>query len=163
MRRLVLVIAIWSFGFVYPALAETKSTVNLSELEQILIAAGLEPEMEVSENDNEPYALVTANGYNFDVRAKQCIPEGCQVILFFSNFDLGRDITQKDYRAVNTYNDSNLHGRAYVYEAKKRVGIDFVLDLRGGVDTAYIQLNARRFPGLVQEFVDHFRDAMSDN
>lgn len=159
MRILTLAAAIISL-FLSVAEAQTKTALTAGELENVLKSPGFDPEMGTFESSGEPYASIKAKGYYFLVRAKECEVASCRLLLFFANFDLDRDPGFKDYIAVNSYNDRELYGRRYVFAKEQKVGIDFVLDLKGGVSIDYVRLNAERFPGMIAAFVEHYREEM---
>ncbi|NOX74074.1 MAG: YbjN domain-containing protein [Alphaproteobacteria bacterium] len=141
-----------------PVAAQIRDTLNLFEFEQVLIDAGFAPEMSVPQSSGEPHARIFAGGFNFTVIGKECAASSCEVMLFVANFDLDRDVVFKDYEIVNSYNDTQLSGRAYVLVDDRQVGIDQVIDLRGGVSQEFILLKAGRFPDLVQTFTEHYQN-----
>jgi putative sensory transduction regulator len=140
-----------------PLTAQTRETLNLFEFEQVLIDAGFAPKMSVSQNSGEPRAQISSDGLNFTVIGKECVASSCEAMLFVANFNLNRDVVFKDYEIVNSYNDTQLSGRAYVLVEDRQVGIDQVIDLRGGVSQEYILLKTGGFPDLVQTFTQHYQ------
>jgi putative sensory transduction regulator len=155
MRHIRSITLFLALSLSFPALAEVKSTLTSTEFETVLRQAGFDPIMAKSES-NEPFATIATEEFVFTVAAKQCTDAACGLLLFFANFDLDREMTLTDYKAVNSFNDREFFGRAYVRGSQQQVGIDFILDLRGGLDTGYISQNAERFPAILQKFVDHF-------
>lgn len=145
-----------------PAFADTKTHLTTDDFDLILRAAGFTPDLIIDEDTSEPFASMDHGGYKFSARGKECTAQGCTQILFFANFDMDRDITLSDYRALNSYNDNNVLGRAYAVEKEQRIGIDFVVDLAGGVSTDHIRLGAQAFPELIVEFVEAYRNFGSD-
>ena len=81
--------------------------------------------------------------------------------MFFANFALGRDVTSSDYRIVNGFNDSQVFGRAYVIEATGEVGVDYVIELGGGVTEAHLAQNISRWADVINAFVSKFQDGAS--
>ncbi len=161
MLRILLVIGLFlGTGFVGGAAAQAITSVTATSLEEILKSAGYTPKMGVSEQFNGTYASIEGGGYLFHAEAAKCEAENCSILFLFANFNLDRDITLKDYQTINSYNDTEFLGRAYINIDERQVGIDLVFDLRGGVDREYIRLKAQQFPELIQTFVDRFRKAM---
>ena len=149
-----------ALALAHPAFAQTKTALTGGELEAILRQAGFEPEMGTMENSGEPYANLKDKGFDFIARLRECEVASCSLLMFYANFTLDRDVVDRDYRAVNAYNDQELYGRAYVYAKENKVGIDLVIDLRGGVSTDYVRISAERFPGMIKAFVDHYQEEM---
>lgn len=143
----------------FPSNAETREAIGAEILSDLLKKAGYSFEMEVDKESGEPRTTISSGGYVFNVRAKNCRSNGCELLLFFANFNMGRELDLHDFRIVNNYNDSEIFGRAYIFEEQQMIGIDLVIDLRGGVEDDYIRINAQRFPALIQSFADHYRDA----
>ena len=142
-----------------PALAaaqQVRTTVTSNEIAQLLTAAGFDPEMSTS-GDGTPAAKVRAKGYVFHVRGRRCLVTSCETLLFFANFDMDREMRAQDYRIINGFNDSSLDGRAYVLPQDRRIGVDMVVDLRGGLTPEYMRLKAESFPGVIQAFVDYYK------
>jgi hypothetical protein len=140
--------------------AQTKTALTGAELEAVLRQAGFEPEMGKMENSGEPFATMKAQGYYFTARLRECVVASCNLLMLYANFNLDRDVVDRDYVAVNAYNDQELYGRAYVFAKENKVGIDLVVDLHGGVSLDYVRLSAERFPGMIKSFVDHYREEM---
>lgn len=78
--------------------------------------------------------------------------------MFFANFDLGRDVSSGDYRAVNKFNESQVFGRAYVIERQSQVGVDYVIELGGGVTEEHLAENIGRWADVISAFVEKFRE-----
>ncbi|NOX39669.1 MAG: YbjN domain-containing protein [Alphaproteobacteria bacterium] len=163
MLRILLVIGLFfGVGFTDGAVAQVTRGVSATSLEEILKSAGYTPKMTKSEQLGGAYASMEGGGYLFHAEAAECAAENCSILFLFANFNLDRDITLKDYQTINSYNDTEFLGRAYINVKERQVGIDLVFDLRGGVDREYIRLKALQFPELIQTFVDRFRKAMDE-
>ncbi len=139
------------------AAAETdpvKDAVSASEIEQLLREAGLEPTMLTDKQTGAPIATGQANGMIFVVRALDCagVPMRCGQLLMFANFDLDRAISDQDFRIVNDFNESNVNGRAYVLEDRSQIGVDFIIDMTGGVTPRHIGSRLGRWPGVIRDF-----------
>ena len=141
------------------AQAQSVSAVTADELEAALSAAGLSPSMLEDAANGAPVANGTAGEFSFFVRGLDCsgTPSACETLMFFANFDLGRTASAGDFRVVNKFNDSQVFGRAYVIEAQSQVGVDYVVELGGGVSKDHLEQNVSRWADVIAAFVDQFR------
>lgn len=141
------------------AAAQMTSAVTGDELESILAEAGLSPSMAEDPATGWPVAGGKLGEVVFWVRALDCAgaPLACENLMFFANFDLGRSATPKDYVVINDYNDSKVFGRAYLIEAESQVGVDYLIDLSGGVSMDHITQSVARWADVVSAFIDSFR------
>ncbi len=98
----------------------------------------------------------------FWVRPSGCngTPPACSALILFANFDLGREATRSDYDIANKYNDTHEFGRAYVLAKEKRIGVDYVVELGGGVASGYVGQRLKRWSAVVTSFVEHFKTSM---
>ena len=109
--------------------AETGSqllgSITGDQLESVLSEAGLNPDMMADSATGAPVAQGKAGDFGFYVRALSCSgsPKACETLVFFANFKLGREVGAGDYRIVNSFNDSQVFGRAYVLEGTGEVGV----------------------------------------
>lgn len=142
--------------------AQTLGAVTADQLEAALAAADLGPTM-MADDTGAPVAAGRAGQFEFYVRALSCsgAPSSCETLMFFANFALGRDVTSSDYRIVNGFNDSQVFGRAYVIEATGEVGVDYVIELGGGVTEAHLAQNISRWADVINAFVSKFQDGAS--
>lgn len=140
------------------ASAQTTSAVTAEELESALQAAGLTPSMTEDAATGAPVANATVGEIMFWVRAMDCggSPTACENLIFFANFDLGRAVSATDYRVVNNFNDSQLFGRAYILERQNQVGVDYVVELGGGVSSDHLTQNVSRWTDVIDAFVQKF-------
>ena len=88
-------------------------------------------------------------------------PAACENLLFLANFNLGRDVTPDDYVIVNRFNDSQLFGRAYVLAGTNQVGVEYVLEMGGGVSTDHIAQNVARWSNIIRAFISNFTRGQS--
>lgn len=141
-----------------PAHAENKSAVTAAELEQILSAAGLGVTVIEDAQTRAPVAHVEAGGVQYWVRALDCSgsPKACSTLVFFANFDLGRPAAASDYEVINRFNDSQVFGRAYLLPGRNQVGVDYVIELDGGVSMDNITRNVGRWADVINAFIGHF-------
>ena len=141
------------------ASAQMKSALTAADIEQILTDAGLSPVLTEDAATGAPVARATIGEIVFWVRAFDCSgsPAACENIMFFANFELGRAPTQNDFRVINGFNDGQLFGRAYVLEAKSQVGVEYVVELGGGVSMDHITENVARWADVVAAFLDRMR------
>ena len=133
--------------------------MTADEIEAALSDAGFEVTMSTDADSGNPVAKGVTGNIIFIVRAMDCegSPKACQQLMLFANFDLGREATERDFRVVNDFNDSSLDGRAYVLERTNQVGIDFVIDLTGGVSPDHIAGRLARWEGVISRFLEEFR------
>lgn len=151
--------AIAAIAITAGASAQTKSALNADEIEAILTGAGLAPTMREDAATGAPVAEGLAGEIKFFVRALECKgrPVACENLIFFANFGLDRAITPADYRIINGFNDKQVFGRAYILEAQNSVGIDYVIDLGGGVTMDHLTGNVARWTDIISAFMDSFR------
>lgn len=142
------------------AQAQTLGAVTADQLEAALAAAELSPSMMADATTGAPVATGKAGQFEFYVRALSCSgsPSSCETLMFFANFELGRQATASDFRIVNSFNDSQVFGRAYVIEATGEVGVDYVIELGGGVTEAHLAQNISRWADVISAFVTKFQD-----
>jgi len=143
---------------VLPAYAETMDALTADELESVLTDAGLSPSMTENAASGTPVANGSVGEIQFWVRAMDCSgsPAACENLVFFANFDLGRPVSATDYRVVNNFNDSQVFGRAYILEKQNQVGVDYVVDLGGGVTQAHLTNNISRWADVIAAFIEKF-------
>lgn len=141
---------------VTPAAAQqdVKEAITAGGLERMLREAGLNPTMMTDKATGAPVATGQTDGMIFVIRALECsgLPTACGQLVMFANFDLGRGVTEADYRVVNGFNDSNVHGRAYVLEDKRQIGVDLIIDMTGGVTMDHVGSRMGRWPQVIEEF-----------
>lgn len=140
------------------AQAQTKAALTGEELAAVLAAAGLQTEIIEDAKTRAPVATVQAGTIQFWVRALDCAgaPKACSTLMFFANFELGREATAADYKTVNAFNDRQVFGRAYLLPANNLVGVDYVMELEGGVAPAHISQNIARWADVIDAFIAHF-------
>jgi hypothetical protein len=144
-------------GILAPAAAEMKTSLNAAEIEALLTDAGLPVEMVEDAKTGAPVAQGSLGSLIFIVRGMDCSgrPMSCGTLLFFANFELGAAATPANYEAVNSFNDKQLYGRAYVVPGRNQVGVDYVVELDGGVSTDNLARNLERWADVVGAFVAH--------
>lgn len=140
--------------------AQMLEALTGDQLEAVLDQAGLNPTMLSDADTGAPVASGKAGDFKFFVRALSCsgAPAACETLVFFANFDLGRDVTAADYRIVNGFNDSQVFGRAYVLPSADEVGVDYVIELNGGVSDDHLAENIGRWADVISAFVVKFRE-----
>lgn len=150
---------------VAPVSAQVIETVDAEQLEAALSEAGLNPTMLSDSATGAPVANGSAGDFTFFVRALSCSgePMACENLVFFANFELGRDVSPNDFRTVNNFNDSQVFGRAYVLERQNQVGVDYVIELGGGVTTDHLSENISRWADVISAFVERFREGQSSS
>lgn len=154
------------------ATAQTRSSFTVTELKSVLSQAGLSPKIvkdqTLKDKARAPRAIQGTvksdkGTFTFFVRGKGCkgAPPACEIYIFFANWNLDRDATPADLRIANKFNDTKHYGRAYVLQAKRQVGVDYVVELRGGVTRDYMIARAKRWPAVISAYVAHIRKATS--
>jgi hypothetical protein len=141
------------------------SAVTGEQLSQALDSAGLNPTLTQDAATGAPVANGMAGEFAFHVRALSCsgAPAACENLVFFANFDLGRAATAQDFRIINQFNDSQVFGRAYVLESSNQVGVDYVIELGGGVSEDHLAQNVGRWADVISAFVDKFREGATSS
>jgi hypothetical protein len=165
MVRILAAIAAAALMSAGSAFAETKSAVTGAELGTILTGAGLAAEMIEDATTKAPVAHVQAGAVQYWVRALDCsgAPKACATLVFFANFELGRAATAHDFEVVNRFNDSQVFGRAYVIPGRNQVGVDYVIELDGGVSTDNITRNIARWADVITAFIGHFSEGQASS
>lgn len=146
-------------GLLTPAHAQTIEALTADELETVLSEAGLSPQMKTDSTNNAPVAFGQVGEYEFTVRAMNCggSPQACKELMFFANFKLGRQLTVRDFFAINQFNESQVFGRAYVLLSSGEngeVGVDYVIELNGGVTKDHVTQNVERWSDVVTTFIN---------
>lgn len=159
MKRLAIIAAAVWLGAAAAAQAQLTSAVTANELEAALSEAGLNPSMIADARTGAPVASGRAGEIVFWVRALDCsgAPLACENLLFFANFNLGRSVTARDYTIINSFNESQVFGRAYIIEGANQVGVDYVIDLGGGVAKEHLSRNIARWTDVIGAFIEKFR------
>lgn len=141
-----------------PAGAQSKSALTADDLGAVLRAAGFAVEITEDAQSRNPVAAAQAGSINFWVRALDCkgTPKACSTLMLFANFDLGREATATDYQTVNAFNDRQVFGRAYLLPQRMQVGVDYVVELDGGVTPDHISRNIARWADVIDAFIAHF-------
>lgn len=160
MKKILAAGAIAMALMIAPASAQMLDSVTADQLENVLSEAGLNPSMMSDAQTGAPVAAGRAGQFEFYVRALSCSssPSSCETLVFFANFALGRAVTPADYRIVNGFNDSQVFGRAYVLDRTNEVGVDYVIELNGGVSEAHLSQNISRWADVISAFVAKFQE-----
>lgn len=146
------------FLLAFPAAAQTRSALTAPEIEALLSDAGMPATMVEDAATGAPVASVQAGAVQFWIRALDCkgVPKACSTLVFFANFELGRPTAPADYETVNRFNDSQVFGRAYLIPGRNQVGVDYVLELDGGVAPGNLSSNVARWVDVIGAFIGHF-------
>ena len=140
-----------------PGMAANMSALTGAEIEAALSEAGLDVEMLEDAASGNPVANAVMGDIRFWVRALDCADGACSTLVFFANFSLGRPVEDSDYRIINRFNDRNVFGRAFVLDSADEVGVDYVIELDGGVSMDNVSANISRWADVISAFIDHFR------
>ncbi|WP_425410733.1 YbjN domain-containing protein [Hyphococcus sp.] len=141
------------------ASADMIDRINGDQLKNVLEDAGLATEIIPDASTGAPVGKSQAGDYGFYVRALSCsgAPASCETLVFFANFELGRPISESDYRIVNSFNESQVFGRAYAIPNTQEVGVDYVIELDGGVSEDHLAQNISRWADVISAFVAKFQ------
>ncbi|MBY0420664.1 MAG: YbjN domain-containing protein [Parvularculaceae bacterium] len=131
-----------------------KSAITATELQTLLRSAGLPGEV-VDDAARGIGAESSVGDIRFAVQALNCqgAPRACSTLMFYAHFDLGRPAGPRDFEAVNRFNDGQVFGRAYVRKDRDQVGVDYVVELDGGVTPDHLARNVDRWRKVVTEFL----------
>ena len=142
--------------------APVRDALTGAQIQAALAEAGLNPTLIKDKRTGDPVAAGTLpGGMIFVARGVECEgrPRSCAQVVLFANFDLGREVTDADFRVVNAFNDSSANGRAYVLETKSQIGVDTTIDLTGGVTDEHVGSKLTRWPAIVGDFFEEMRDS----
>lgn len=146
------------------AAAQNLSKLTAVQVERALSDAGFSPKI-IKKNTKGKLVLggtITqskGSKIKFWVRTRGCKgkPTACENFIFFANFNLGRDVKSSDFHTMNSFNDTQVYGRAYVLKKSKQIGVDLMLDLSGGVSRKHLSQRIQRWPKVVKKFMDRVR------
>lgn len=143
--------------------AQMIDSITGDDLEEVLRAANMGPSSMVDESSGAPVLTGQAGEFKFYVRALNCAgtPKACENLVFFANFELGRPAAASDYRIVNKFNESQVFGRSYVIGGTNEVGVDYVIELSGGVTKGHLEDNIARWADVISAFVSKFQEGAS--
>ena len=134
---------------------DVREALTARQIADALAEAGLSPTMIKDRATGNPVATGSLDGgLVFVARAMECrgVPKRCAQVVLFANFDLGREVGAGDFEVVNAFNEGNVNGRAYVLDGRDQVGVDYVIDLTGGVTAEHVASKLSRWPGVVGDF-----------
>ena len=167
LRVLAAVAALAASSVAPPAAAEVKSALTGAEIEAVLAEAGLGATAMSDLSSGAPVFKVVAEDGEFFVRALDCAGArevACATLVLFRNFSLqeGR-AAPMHYEIVNEYNETKLSGRAYVLKGTgpggaDQVGVDYVVELDGGVSTEHLARRIALWNEIVRAFIAKFRE-----
>ncbi len=146
--------------FTGSASAQMIDRVTGAQLKTVLEEAGIATEIIPDSRTGAPVGQSDAGDYKFYVRALSCAgePSACETLVFFANFELGRPISASDYRIVNSFNESQVFGRAYAIAKTGEVGVDYVIELDGGVSEEHLSQNISRWADVIAAFISKFQE-----
>lgn len=152
---------------VSPAAAQVKSKLTGDEIEAVLTEAGLQPQSMLDSRARTPvFKVATEDGGEFWVRTLDCQgePPACSTLVFFRNYTLREGVASPmHYEIVNAYNEAKLSGRAYVLKGAgpsgaDQVGVDYVIELDGGVSEEHLSRRIAHWAEVVRAFVRSFAE-----
>lgn len=155
------------FAITTSSAAQTQNSYTPAEIQTLMAAGKVAFELVPDDRGGPAYlrgAVKSELGeYSYFIRFMDCVDQthSCKTLVFFANWDLGREITNNDYRIVNGYNDTKVYGRAYVRKGANEVGVDNVVELGNDVSTEFLLRSVERWSDVVTTFVAHFRKASS--
>ncbi len=135
--------------------AEITNSMSGAEIEKLLTDAGFGGRIITDRDTGAPVAMGTTGDLKFIVRAMDCggEPVACRRLLFFANFDLNRPVNAGDFRVVNNFNEAHFDGRAYLIEGKNQIGVDYHIDLTGGVTSDHVASRLSRWRSVIDSFL----------
>ncbi|MEX0645061.1 MAG: YbjN domain-containing protein [Parvularculaceae bacterium] len=141
--------------------AQTKGAITGPELQAVLAAAGLSPTMTEDAANGFPVAKGMAGQFEFYVRALDCSgrPKACSTLMFFANFSVRRGLQPSDLVVLNKFNEKQVFGRAFFIEAEQKIGVDYVIELDGGVTMDHLARNVSRWTDVIAAFFEHMRSS----
>jgi len=158
-RTFILPLAAGAAALLGAGHAQNISAVTAEELEAALSEAGFGDIAFYEEaSGGGPVMYATAGDTEFWVRTLDCSgrPPACGTLMFFANFPLGRAPTAKDFRIVDDFRDGQVFGRAYILESENKVGVDYVIELEGGVAKEHLSQNIGRWADVIIAFIEKF-------
>ncbi|MGD9799236.1 MAG: YbjN domain-containing protein [Parvularculaceae bacterium] len=160
MVRVPAIVAAFILLSATPCVAQSKTALTADEIEAALGDAGLPVRMIEEARTGAPVANVQLGNVQYWIRALDCAgaPKACSTLVFFANFELGRASTAEDLEVVNRFNDGQVFGRAYVIPGKDQVGVDYVLEMDGGVSMENVSRNIARWADVISAFISHFSE-----
>lgn len=144
------------------AASEVKSALTADEISEALTAAGLSASPLSDLKTGAPVFKADAGDGEFWVRTLDCSGTktvSCSTLVFFRNFTLSTgSATPRHIFLINQYNEQNLSGRAYLLPGAApgggdQVGIDYVVDLKGGVSTDHLAGRIAQWSQIVRAFI----------
>ena len=150
-----------------PASAQVKTALTGDESEAVLTEAGLSAQPMLDSKTRAPvFKVATEDGGEFWVRTLDCAgaPVACSTLVFFRNYTLQEGVaSQLHYEIVNDFNEGKLSGRAYVLkgagpQGADQVGVDYVIELDGGVSSEHLARRVAHWGEVVRAFVQSFRE-----
>ena len=158
--RLILAAGFAAFAFapVSPAYAKPGrvDAVSRNSLSAMLRSMGMKVE-DTTEPDGTPWLTVkTKDGGTFNVFLYVCKNDAlatspCEQIQFRMLWDNTKERTLED---VNKFNLEKVFGRGYVTEDKKMIGVEYPMNLTGGVTDRNIRENVDYFLRVTNDFED---------
>ena len=145
------------FSAFAPASAQMISAMTAEEVKQALTEAGMSSVQIEDVASGAPVFRADMGEVLFFVRALDCAENACSTLMFFANFELGRNAVSTDYSIVNQYNERQVFGRAYVIDERGEVGVDYVIELGGGVSKENVAVNISTWGDVINAFREHFR------
>jgi len=142
------------------AIAQNINSLSSDKIEEILNDAGFSPEMRTDSRTGAPVAVGQIGEHQFVMRALNCAgtPKSCKELMFFANFPLGRRFNIQDFVSVNKFNEAQVFGRAYLLRSSPQengsVGVDYVIELDGGVSAEHVTNNVSRWGDVVAAFIE---------
>lgn len=166
-RILIFMLAATVAQALSPTAAQVASALTGDEIEAVLTEAGLSAQALLDSKTKTPvFKVSTEDGGEFWVRTLDCrgATPSCATLVFFRNYTLQEGAASPaHYEIVNDYNESKLSGRAYVLKGAgpngaDQVGVDYVIELEGGVSKEHLARRVAHWAEVVRTFVQSFRD-----
>ncbi|MGH1465587.1 MAG: YbjN domain-containing protein [Cognatishimia sp.] len=136
--------------------AEVMHHLSVKDMVAIMEQNDWPHDVQSNKETGDPVVTFEAEGYKIVMRAVDCAATQCEAMMVFANFDVGRPVGIADFLAVSDFNDANIRGRSYVNIQENKIGLDLVVDLRGGVTADHVLGKVTQFPTLVTDFLAHY-------
>lgn len=143
--------------------AQNVTAMTPEDIAGALEAAGLSPEPFDDAAGGAPVIRASAGEIVFWTRGFDCSGDACSTLMLFANFEIGRAVTANDFRVINRYNESRVFGRAYAIEADRSIGVDYVIELDGGVSPDNVSGNIARWMDVIDAFIANFREGPGES
>ncbi len=145
-----------------PATPEIISHISYQRLLALMPDTGITAER-ITSDDGISYLVGTYRNTSFIMRLIECesvAAEKCTTLAIFANFieqDDGK-ISETDKQKINSYNESEIFGRAYFAGDQTALGVDMVISVEGGVTEDYVKAQLSNWTDALGGFLSQLSD-----